>query len=260
MEYANKLILVEKLEKKVALVTLNNPPLNMVTLELSAELVETMKKLDKDEDVRAVVLTGSGDKAFCVGSNVKEFPTVWDDPVGKKMRRENEAFNSIEFLSKPVIAAMEGTVCGGGAEMSMACDIRILAENGRMGFPEVNLGVFPASGGAFRLPKLVGPAVALEMMYLGEFVDAQECRRIGLVNHVAPAGGAVKAAIAIAEKIAAKPLASLKVIKRSTRELGYKTAAEAFYPNLDFSVELFQSPDCAEGVAAFLEKRPPNFA
>ena len=139
MEYTNKLILVEKRDNRVALVTLNNPPINMVTLPLSAELVDTMHKLDKDEDVRVIVLTGSGSKAFCVGSDIKEFPTVWDDPVGKKMKRENEAFNSIEFISKPVIAAMEGTICGGGVEMSMACDMRILAENGKMAFPEIKL-------------------------------------------------------------------------------------------------------------------------
>ena len=118
MEYKSKLVLVEKPVKNVALLTLNNPPLNLVTLELSAELRETLFKLERDDEVRVVVLTGSGSRAFCVGSDVKEFPHVWDDVIGKKLQKENETFNAIEFLSKPVIAAMEGNVCGGGYERS----------------------------------------------------------------------------------------------------------------------------------------------
>ena len=110
MEYENNLILVEKPADKVALITLNNPPLNLVTLELSRELKETLFRLEQDDEVRVVVLTGSGEKAFCVGSDVKEFPQVWDDVIGKKLQKENEVFNAIEFLDKPVIAAMEGNV------------------------------------------------------------------------------------------------------------------------------------------------------
>ena len=106
MEYENNLILVEKPADKVALITLNNPPLNLVTLELSRELKETLFRLEQDDEVRVVVLTGSGEKAFCVGSDVKEFPQVWDDVIGKKLQKENEVFNAIEFLDKPVIAAM----------------------------------------------------------------------------------------------------------------------------------------------------------
>ncbi len=259
MDYANKLVLVEKPQKGVALLTLNNPPLNMVTLDLSAELLATLGKIDRDDDVRVVVLTGSGSRAFCVGSDIKEFPKVWDDPIGKKLRRENEAFNALEFLDKPVIAAMEGNVCGGGSEMSMACDMRVLAENGKMAFPEINLGVFPASGGVFRLPKLVGPAKALELMYLGEFVDAAECLRIGLVNWTAPAGKTVAKALEVAGKIALKPFESVKIIKKGVRELWLKPTTESFLDNLRLSATIFATPDCAEGVSAFLEKRPPSF-
>lgn len=193
MEYENNLILVEKPADKVALITLNNPPLNLVTLELSRELKETLFRLEQDDEVRVVVLTGSGEKAFCVGSDVKEFPQVWDDVIGKKLQKENEVFNAIEFLDKPVIAAMEGNVCGGGYEMAMACDLRILSESGRIAQPEINLGVFPGSGGIFRLPKLVGASKAMEMMFLGEFIDAEDCLRLGLVNRLAPAGKTVSA-------------------------------------------------------------------
>ena len=161
MEYKNKLILVEKPRKNVALITLSNPPLNLVTLDLSAELRETLFKLEQDDEVRVIVLTGSGQRAFCVGSDVKEFPQVWDDVIGKKLQKENETFNCIEFLEKPVIAAMEGTVCGGGYEMAMACDLRIMSDISKIAQPEINLGVFPGSGGLFRLPRIVGAAKAI---------------------------------------------------------------------------------------------------
>ena len=257
MEYKNELILVEKPEKYVALITLNNPPLNLVTLELSAELRDTLFKLNQDDEVRVVVLTGSGTRAFCVGSNVKEFPSVWDDVIGKKLQKENETFNAIEFLDKPVIAAMEGNVCG--FEMAMACDMRILAENGRIAQPEINLGVFPGSGGLFRLPKLVGASKAMEMMYLGEFIEAEECLRLGLVNRIAPEGKTVETALAIAKAIAEKPFEAIKLIKKGVREIGMISSAECFYKNLDFSRSIFQTEDCAEGVDAFLNKRPPKF-
>lgn len=259
MEYKNEKILVEKPEKYVALITLNNPPLNLVTLELSAELRYTLFKLNKDDEVRVVVLTGSGTRAFCVGSDVKEFPKVWDDVIGKKLQKENETFNAIEFLDKPVIAAMEGNVCGGGFEMAMACDMRIMAENGRIAQPEINLGVFPGSGGLFRLPKLVGASKAMEMMYLGEFIEAEECLRLGLVNRLAPEGKAVETALTVAKAIAQKPFEAIKLIKKGVREIGMVSSAECFYKNLDFSRSIFQTEDCAEGVDAFLNKRPPEF-
>lgn len=259
VKYQNELIKVEKVKENVVLLTLNNPPLNLVTLELSAELRDTLFKINQDDEVRVVVLTGSGTKAFCVGSNVNEFPKVADDVIGKKLQKENETFNAIEFLDKPVIAAMEGTVCGGGFEMAMACDMRVLSETGRIAQPEINLGVFPGSGGLFRLPKLVGVSKALEMMYLGEFIPATECLALGLINRLAAEGESVKIAIDIAEKIAQKPFEAIKLIKKGVREIGMKSTAECFYQNLDFSRTIFQTADCKEGVNAFLNKRTPKF-
>ncbi|MDR1520502.1 MAG: enoyl-CoA hydratase/isomerase family protein [Planctomycetota bacterium] len=259
MDYINKLVRIEKKNKGVCLVTLNNPPLNLVTLPLRDEFNDALRKLDVDGTVRVVVLTGSGSRAFCVGSDVKEFPEVWDDVVGKKLQKENETFNAIEFLSRPVLCAMEGVVCGGGFEIAMACDMRILSERGKIAMPEINLGVFPGSGGLFRLPKLVGPSKAMEMMYLGEFVEAEECVRIGLVNRLAPEGKAVEKALEIAEEIAVKPFEAVKLIKRGVRDLGRKSTEESFIDNLRYSKEIFKTPDCAEGVDAFLHKRKPAF-
>ena len=240
MEYRNEFILVDKTADRVTVVTLNNPPLNLVTLGLCRELRETLSKLEQDDEVRVIVLTGSGKRAFCVGSDIKEFPEVWDDVIGKKLEQENLTFNAVELLSKPVIAAMEGNVLGGGCELSMACDIRILSESGRIGLPEINLGVFPGSGGIFRLAKLVGPAKAVEMMYTGQMLPAQE-------------------ALELAQQIVQKPFESLRLIKRGVRELWLKPTQECFYPNLELSKTVFQTEDCAEGVDAFLNKRKPQF-
>ncbi|MDR1932506.1 MAG: enoyl-CoA hydratase/isomerase family protein [Spirochaetales bacterium] len=260
MKYKNELILVEKrLDEKIAIVTLNNPPLNLVSLELAAELRQTLARLEEDEDVRVLVLTGSGTRAFCVGSDIREFPAVADDVIGKKLHTENDALNMIEFLDKPVIAAMEGSVCGGGFEVAMACDIRILSEEGRISQPEINLGVVPGSGGLFRLPKLVGSAKALEMMYLGEFICASECLALGLVNKLAPAGKTLEAAAGMAKAIAQKPFEAIKTIKKSVREIGMMGSAECFYKNLEYSKYIFRTADCKEGVEAFFAKRPPKF-
>ena len=259
MEYKNEFVLVEVTDDRVARITLNNPPLNLVTLELCGELRETLYQLDQDDRVRAVVLTGSGSRAFCVGSDIKEFPQVWDDVVHKKLQNENLTFNAIELLSKPVIAAMEGHVLGGGCEIAMACDIRIMSQAGRIGLPEIDLGVFPGSGGIFRLAKLVGPAKAVEMMYTGSVLSAQEALDLGLVNRTVPEGTACEEAMALAKVIANKPFEAIRLIKRGVRELWLRTSQECFYSNLELSQHVFQTADCAEGVQAFLEKRKPVF-
>lgn len=259
MEYKNEFVLVEVTDDRVARITLNNPPLNLVTLELCGELRETLYQLDQDDRVRAVVLTGSGSRAFCVGSDIKEFPQVWDDVVHKKLQNENLTFNAIELLSKPVIAAMEGHVLGGGCEIAMACDIRIMSQAGRIGLPEIDLGVFPGSGGIFRLAKLVGPAKAVEMMYTGSVLSAQEALDLGLVNRTVPEGTACEEAMALAGVIANKPFEAIRLIKRGVRELWLRTSQECFYSNLELSQHVFQTADCAEGVQAFLEKRKPVF-
>ena len=168
----SRLVLVERLAGGVAKLTLNNPPLNLVTLGMTRQLIEALQELERDEAVRAVVVTGAGDRAFCAGSDVKEFAAVRDRVVEKKLARENEAFGRFESLSKPVIAAIEGLAYGGGCEISMACDLRITGQGAKFALPEVRLGVVPGSGGLFRLPELVGPARAMKLMYLGQPIDA----------------------------------------------------------------------------------------
>lgn len=258
MEYQNHLLKVE-VKNYVAVVTINHPPLNILTLDISVEMKDTLHRLETDDTVRVIVLRGSGEKAFCVGADIKEFPKVWDDVIGKKLLNENLAIDAIELLEKPVIAAMEGNTLGGGCEIAMAADMRIMSEVGRIGLPEINLGVFPGSGGLYRLARYIGVARAYEMLYTGKIISAKEALSIGLVNHIVPTGQTEAAAVELAAAIADKPFEAIKLIKKGVRQLWQKTTEENFRPNLELSKMVFQTPDCAEGVDAFIHKRAPQF-
>ncbi len=254
-----RLVLVERLGGGVAKLILDNPPFNLVTLEMTRQLIEALDELEGDASVRAVVVTGAGEEAFCAGSDVKEFEAVRDRVVEKKLAQENEAFSGLEALSKPVVAAIEGLAYGGGCEISMACDLRIVAEGARIALPEVRLGVVPGSGGLFRLPELVGPGQAMQLMYLGEPIGAREAERIGLVNEVVPDGEALSRALEVARRISRQPREAVAAIKRGVRQSARLTRAEATRLTLELSDHVFRTEDCAEGIRAFFEKREPRF-
>ena len=253
-------MLVERLEDGVAKLALNNPPLNLVTLGMTERLIEALDELEADDAVRAVVVTGAGDRAFCAGSDVGEFAEVRDRVVEKKLARENEAFSRFESLSKPTIAAIEGLAYGGGCEISLACDLRITGEGAKLALPEVRLGVVPGSGGLFRLPELVGPARAMQLMYLGEPIDAREAARLGLINEVVPDGEALPRALYVARSISRRPKEAVAAIKRGVRESLHSSREESVRLTLELSDHVFKSEDCAEGIRAFFEKREPRFA
>jgi enoyl-CoA hydratase len=242
----------------VVVLTLDNPPLNLTTLVTLDNLLSACRDIAADERARAVVVTGSGSKAFCAGSDISEFAHVRDDVVSRKLARENMAFTALEQLPMPVIAALNGVALGGGAEIALACDIRIMDEAARIGFPEVKLGIFPGSGGIFRLPRLVGPAKAYELLYTGELIDAHEAHRIGLVNR-APAGQALSAAVALAESLASRPALALSLIRAGVRDSLNQTTQEAINRTLADSHRVFTGPDIEEGIGAFFAKRAPVF-
>jgi enoyl-CoA hydratase len=254
-----RLVLVGRLAGGIAKLTLNNPPLNLVTLEMTEQLVDALDELERDEAVRAVVVTGAGDKAFCAGSDVKEFADVRDRVVEKKLAKENEAFGRFESVSMPTVAAIEGLAYGGGCEISMACDLRITGEGARFALPEVRLGVVPGSGGLFRLPELVGPAKAMELMYLGEPIDAREAERIGLVSEIVLDGEAPMRALDVARSISRQPKEAVAAIKRGVRESLHSSREDSVGLTLELSDHVFKTEDCAEGIRAFFEKREPRF-
>ncbi len=243
----------------VAVLTLDNPPLNLTTLLTVDKLLAACRKIEADERVRAVVVVGAGEKAFCAGSDIGEFAHVREDVVPRKLGRENEAFTALEQLPVPVVAALNGLTLGGGAEIALACDIRIMDERARIGFPEVKLGVFPGSGGMFRLPRIVGPAYAYELLYTGEPIDAHEAHRIGLVNRLAPAGEALPAALGFAAMLGSRPALALSLIRAGVRDCFSQTTREATERTLSDSHRVFTGPDIEEGVEAFFAKRQPVF-
>lgn len=247
------------LDGGVGLLTLDNPPLNLTTLTTLERLESLCKEIALDDQIRALVITGAGQKAFCAGSDISEFAHVREDVVPRKLAQENRVFTMIEQLPMPVIAALNGITLGGGGEIALACDIRFMDETSRIGFPEVKLGVFPGSGGVFRLPHLVGPAKAYELLYTGDIITASEAHRIGLVNRLAPAGEALSHALAFAKTLAAGPALALSLVRSGVRAAVNQTMEEATARTLTDSHAVFNGPDIEEGIAAFFEKRAPVF-
>lgn len=260
MPYDDRLVKVKVLaDRKVAVMTLENPPLNLLDREMALEIPRTLHALDGDDAVRVIVLRGSGEKAFSAGADVSEFPQAREDASHSLLIEANKAVDAFEQVSKPVIAAMEGYVLGGGCEIALACDIRILGKTGRIGCPEINLGIFPIYGGLFRLAQCIGLSRAYEMLYIGDSIDADTALSYGLVSHVVPAGTAEDAAVQLAARIAEKPVEAVKMIKRGVRELLETASASRFSKNVAYSHAVFSTQDCAEGVEAFLKKRKPSF-
>ncbi|MDR2160753.1 MAG: enoyl-CoA hydratase/isomerase family protein, partial [Desulfovibrio sp.] len=223
------------------------------------ELGESFRKLEGDPGVRAVVLTGAGGRAFNAGSDLSGFREMAGNFTEKKFKMETDVMNTVEFIGKPTICAVEGYCLGGGLELACCCDLRIASETAQFAQPEINLGLYPAAGGLYRLPKIIGLPRALEMMYLGEIINAEEALRLGLVNRISPAGTAVEHALAVADKIARKPPNALRVIKEGGRKMWLKESKDNHYTNLEYIEGVFNHYNGVEGVAAFLAKREPKF-
>lgn len=258
MTFKNEMVLVE-VRDHVAVVTLNNPPLNMNTVASLLELKAAMEQLSADDSIRAIVLTGAGTRAFNVGSDLSGFHSQKGRFVDAKFRMENDILNLIEWMPKIVICAVEGHCMGGGTELALSCDMRIISDHALISLPEINLGVYPADGGIYRLPRFTNPSLALEMCILGEPIDAETACRMGIANHVVPKGSAASAAEELARKIASKPFNVVKAIKKGMREMMWRSTADNHEYNLMMLEYVYNHPNAFEGVAAFLEKRQPDF-
>jgi enoyl-CoA hydratase len=246
-------------EDGVVLVTLDNPPLNLVTLEMTRELDALVSRLAADPAVRVLVLTGSGEKAFCAGSDIKEFPQVADAVVPKKLARENAAYSRVAEFPKPTIAALNGLAFGGGLELAVCCDLIVAEAGGSIALPEIKLGVFPGSGGTIRVTRRIGEGRAKELMFFGEPVPVETALDWGLVNRVVSPSAAVKTALAMARELAARPNVALQLCKQSIGLAFDCTEREAVEATLALSDRAFRTADCAEGVRAFFAKQPPRF-
>jgi enoyl-CoA hydratase len=247
-------------EEGIAVVTIDNPSslnaLNEVTL---TQLDRTIDDLAGNPEVKGVIITGGGEKAFVAGADITEFLQVKGDAAPAFMARGQRIFDKIEAFDRPVVAAINGFALGGGNELGLCCDIRIAAENALFGQPEVNLGIIPGYGGTQRLPRLIGPGKAKEVILADERISAQEALRIGLVEKVVPKGQAVEEAKKLLKKIVSKGPVAVKMAKKAINEgLGMPLRK-----GLDLEAQCqgicFGTEDKNEGAKAFLEKRPANF-
>jgi enoyl-CoA hydratase/carnithine racemase len=246
---------------RVALLALDNPPLNLVTRELIGELREALATLAAADpgDIRAVVVAGRGERAFCAGSDVGEFEEQRGEAGRERLALEQGTWRLLAELPMPTLAAIEGNALGGGLELALACDLRVASERARLGLPEVRLAVIPGAGGTQRLPRIVGPARARELILTGRVLDAAEAERIGLVTRVVPAGEAVGAALAIGEEIAQRGPLAVREAKRLIDAATDVPLEAGLAAELEASVRIFATDDLAEGVAAFFAKRDPEY-
>jgi enoyl-CoA hydratase len=242
-------------DDRVATVTINRPErLNALDRALIEELDDATAALLARDDVGGVVLTGAG-RAFVAGADIAELASLSPAEARQLSRRGQAAFARLEGSDKPVVAAVNGFALGGGCELAMACHVRIAAETAKFGQPEVRLGLVPGYGGTVRLPRLVGPGMAAQLLLTGEIIDATEALRIGLVNRVVPASEVVPTAQALVRAMLANaPLATAGILQL------LRPASDAAYERESGVFQLLSgTADCAEGTAAFLEKRPPAF-
>jgi len=250
-----------KIEDHIGTITLSSPPVNALGPEMLGEMKAALEQF-KNEKVRAVIITGSGANAFCAGADVKamaEFDKAPDKAV-EFLNLGNEVFAIVENFGAPVIAAINNLTLGGGLELALACDLRISSDRARFGLPEVTLGLIPAWGGTARLPRVVGPGMAKEIIFTGQLINAQAAAKMGLINKVVPDGDEVRAALDIAKRIAKKasPVA-VKNAKLAINEGLNQDIDTALAASEKVMGEVMTSSDLREGLTAFAEKRPPEF-
>ena len=246
-----------EIDGPVALITVDNPPVNALGNSVLEALGKAADEVGADPEVRAIVLTGAGDKAFMAGADLDEFRAMLGDEhaIYEHVGISRTALTALCDLSQPLVAAIQASAMGGGLEVALCCDLLVCDPGARLGLPEVRLGLIPGAGGTQRLPRRIGEGRAKELILLGGNVKADEALALGLVNRVSAPGAALAEALELAGKLAALPAQAVQAAK----------AAFAFVPSdaLDHErglfLDVFRTDDVREGVAAFVEKRPPSF-
>ncbi len=253
-------VLLETVEA-VAVVTVNRPKvLNALNLATLKELAEVFDRIAGDASIQAVILTGSGDKAFVAGADISYMQNLTPLQAREFALLGQRVFNQIENLPQPVIAAVNGYALGGGCELAMACDIRIASNNAKFGQPEVGLGIIPGFAGTQRLSRLVGKGIAKEILYSGEHLSAERAWQIGLVNHVVTPEELQNRAMAMAKRIMSNGPVAVRLTKEAVNNGMEMDAERAMFYEADLFGLCFSTNDQKEGMAAFLSKRKPQFS
>ncbi len=252
-------ILIEN-DGSVQLITINRPDkLNALNKQTIQELGDAIRTADASQEVTAIIITGSGAKAFVAGADISEFANFsGKEGAALSMKGQNTLFNVVENCQTPVIAAVNGFALGGGLELAMSCHIRIASDNAKMGLPEVTLGVIPGYGGTQRLAQLAGKGKAMELIMTAAMIDANEGHRIGLVNQVTTPEELIEAAKKMAHKISKNSSVAISKAIQSIND-GYKEGVNGFESEIQHFGDCFETADFKEGTTAFLEKRKPNF-
>ena len=244
-------------EKGIFTVTVNRPDkLNALNKDVMNDLGAVINEIEGDAEIKGVIITGAGQKAFVAGADISEFVGLTKEEGMTLAKRGQQIFFNIENCSKPIIAAVNGFALGGGCELAMACHFRIASDNAKFGQPEVNLGLIPGYGGTQRLTQLIGKGRSMELLMTGNMIDASIALEYGLVNHVVPQEDLLAKAKMILEQIIAKaPLAVGKCIAAANGAY----SPDGYQKELNGFGECFQTEDMKEGTSAFLEKRKPHF-
>ena len=247
-------------EDRVAIITLDHPPVNAFNAQTVQDLDTAIDMALEDEAAKVIIITGAGQMAFVAGADISEINSIEDaDHAEELLRAGHGGFNKVEASRKPVIAAINGICLGGGLELAMACHMRVAGDRVRIGQPEINLGIIPGWGGTQRLPRIVGPSKAAEMILTGDPLRAQEAYRLGLVNKVVPMGDVLKEAKGLARKIASKSAVAIGCAMAAIERGRHLSLDAAMDVEIEQWRTLVDSEDMREGVGAFLEKRQPQF-
>ncbi|MBI2974181.1 MAG: enoyl-CoA hydratase/isomerase family protein [Deltaproteobacteria bacterium] len=255
MIYVNLLL---EIKDNVGIITINRPKaLNALNIDTINELISALKEYNADKNVRVIVVTGAGEKAFVAGADITSFPKMGRSGADQFAHIGHDLMRAIESASKPVIAAVNGFALGGGTELALACDFIYAADTAVFGLPEVSLGIFPGFGGTQRLNKNVGLGFAREMIFTGRKIPADEALRVGLANKVVPANELSNAVIKCAQEIAANSPVAIAAVKNVINRGATLPLNEGLAIERTKFAECFDTLDMKEGVAAFLERRKP---
>ena len=246
-------------ENGIAVLQLDRPDkLNALSSTVRREVIEALDRLAEDEDVRAVIVTGAGEEAFAAGADVEEF-SKRSGAEQRDVMEGRSIFDAVAAFPKPILAAVHGYCLGGGSELALACDLRIADRSARFGQPEVRIGLIPGGGGTQRLANLVGYGQALRICLTGDFVDAEEAYRIGLVEFLVDEGGHVEKAREVAGRMMRWSPVALRLIKQAVRSAAEVPLSRGLELERELFLTAFESEDGQEGISAFVEKRDPDF-
>lgn len=248
------------IEDRVLIITIDHAPVNALSPQIMEELAATIDEYQKNDTLKAAVLTGGGQLAFVAGADISEFTKLTSAAAAREFIGQGQrTFSKISQSPKPIIAAINGLALGGGMELAMACHIRIMGDRAKLGQPEINLGIIPGWGGTQRLTRIVGRAKAVELVLTGDQITAQEAYRLNLVNKVVPGGEVLKTAKDLAKKIAQKGGRAIAGAMEAIRMGTHMQLTDGLAYEADQLAILVTTEDAKEGISAFLEKRQPVF-